>query len=102
MDLAAQGSARLVVERALGAGVAQPNQRNEWDRIWYKGGNLIVESDPGNPGFEQVVLTHAWMLENEGSDPWVVVALSNGPTDDIDGFDVQSITGRIFEILAAM
>ena len=92
----------LVVERALGAGVAQPNLRNEWDRIWYKGGNLIVESDPGNPGFEQVVLTHAWMLENEGSDPWVVVALSNGPTDDIDGFDVQSITGRIFEILAAM
>jgi len=92
----------LLVERALGAGVAQPNLRNEWDRIWYKGGNLIVEVDPGNPGFEQVVLTHAWLLENEGSDPFVVVALSNGPTDDIDGFDVQSITGRIFELLATM
>jgi len=92
----------LLVERALGAGVAQPNIRNEWDRVWYKGGTLIVEADPGNPGFEQVVLTHAWMLENEGSDPWVVVALSNGPTDDIDGFDVQSITGRIFELLATM
>jgi len=90
----------LLVERALGAGAAQPNIRNEWDRVWYKGGNLVVESDPGNPGFEQVVLTHAWLLENEGSDPWVVVALSNGPTDDIDGFDVQSITGRILEILA--
>jgi len=92
----------LMVERALGAGVAQPNIRNAWDRVWYKGGSLIVEADPDNPGFEQVVLTHAWLLENDGSDPWVVVALSNGPTDDIDGFDVQSITGRIFELLAAM
>lgn len=92
----------LLVERALGAGAAQPNVRNEWDRVWYKGGNLIVEADGGNPGFEQVVLTHAWMLENEGSDPFVVVALSNGPVDDIDSFDVQSITGRMLEIVAAM
>lgn len=92
----------LLVERALGAGAAQPRLRNQWDRVWYKGGNLIVEADPGNPGFEQVVLTHAWLLENEGSDPYVVVALSNGPTDDIDTFDVQSITGRILELLASL
>jgi len=92
----------FLVERALGAGAAQPNIRNEWDRVWYKGGNLVVEADPGNPGFEQVVLTHAWLVENEGEDPYVVVALSNGPIDDIDTFDVQSITGRIFELLAAM
>ena len=92
----------LLVERSMGAAAAQPNVRNEWDRVWYKGGNLVVESDPGNPGFEQVVLTHAWLLENVGSDPYVVVALSNGATDDIDGFDVQSITGRILEMLAEM
>ena len=92
----------LLVEIALGAGAAQPRLRNQWDRVWYKGGNLIVEADPGNPGFEQVVLTHAWLLENEGSDPYVVVALSNGPTDDIDTFDVQSITGRILELLASL
>ena len=92
----------LLVERALGAGAAQPRLRNQWDRVWYKGGNLIVEADPGNPGFEQVVLTHAWLLENEGSDPYVVVVLSNGPTDDIDTFDVQSITGRILELLASL
>jgi len=92
----------LLVERALGAQAAQPNVRNEWDRVWYKGGNLIVESDSGNPGFEQVVVTHAWMLENWGEDPYVVVALSNGPMDDIDSGEVQSITGRILEIVAAM
>ena len=92
----------LLVERALGAGAAQPRLRNRWERVWYKGGNLIVEADPGNSGFEQVVLTHAWTFENEGEQPFVVVALSNGPTDDIDGFDVQSITGRIFELLEAM
>ncbi len=92
----------LLVERSMGAAAAQPNVRNEWDRVWYKGGNLIVEADPANAGFEQVVLTHAWLLENEGGDPYVVVALSNGPVDDIDSFDVQSITGRILELLAAM
>ena len=48
------------------------------------------------------MLTHAWTFENEGEQPFVVVALSKGPTDDIDGLDVQSITGRIFELLAAM
>ena len=92
----------LLVERSLAAGIAQPNIRNEWDRVWYKGGSLIVESDPDNQGLEQVVLTHAWLLENAGSDPYVVVALSNGPTDDVDGFDVQSITGRIMELLATL
>lgn len=91
----------LLVDRALGAGIAQPNVRNEWDRVWYKGGSLVVEADSGNPGFEQVVLTHAWLLEDVGHDPFVVVALSNGPTDDIDALDVQSITGRILELLAA-
>ena len=51
---------------------------------------------PGHSGFEQVVLMHAWTFENEGEQPFVVVALSKGPTDDIDGFDVQSITGPDF------
>lgn len=91
----------LLVERSLGAGIAQPNLRNAWDRVWYKGGSLVVEADAGNPGFEQVVLTHAWLLEEVGSQPFVVVALSNGPTDDIDALDVQSITGRILELLTA-
>ena len=37
------------------AGVAEPPYKLA--RSQFAGGNLIVESDPGNPGFEQVVLT---------------------------------------------
>ncbi|MDJ0653763.1 MAG: serine hydrolase [Xanthomonadales bacterium] len=86
----------MLVDRALGAGVAQPNLRNNWDRVWYKGGSLTTG------GGLDVVLTHAWLLENSGEDPYVVVALSNSPNADIDGFAIQSITGRILELLPTL
>jgi hypothetical protein len=89
-----QGSEALhTVDRALGAGVAQPDVRAKWDRVWYKGGSLA--SGAGNH-----VLTHAWMLENAGDDPYVVVALSNNPAGGIDPFQVQSVTGRMLELLS--
>lgn len=92
-----QGSdAIAVVDRALGAQTAQPEVRNAWDRVWYKGGSLNASST------EQRVLTHAWMLENAGEEPYVVVAMSNSATGTIDQFAVQSITGRILELVAEM
>lgn len=48
------------------------------------------------------VLTHAWMLENAGEDPWVLVAMSNSENGGIDVYDVQSVTGRILELLDEM
>lgn len=83
-----------LADAALGASVAQPNVRNEWDRVWYKGGNL----ESGVNG--QLVLTHAWMLENSGQNPYVIVAMSNQQAGGIDVFDVQSITGRLLELVA--
>ena len=92
-----QGSDPLkLVDTALGAGVAQPNIRNLWDRVWYKGGSL---SD-GTNGFN--VLTHAWLLEKKDSDPYVVIAMTNDRSGGIDGFKVQSITSRIIELLSKM
>lgn len=92
-----QGSdAIAVVDRALGAQAAQPEVRNAWDRVWYKGGSLRVSTT------ELRVLTHAWMLENAGDAPYVVVAMSNNDSGNIDEFAVQSITGRILELVAAM
>jgi hypothetical protein len=84
----------LVVDRALQAQAAQPNVRERWDRVWYKGGSLAS----GANGL--LVLTHAWLLEREGEAPVVVVGLSNEPTGNIDQFDVQSILGRILELAA--
>ena len=46
------------------------------------------------------VLTHAWMLEQRGDDPWVVVAMSNSDGGGIDAYQVQSVTNRILELVA--
>ncbi|MEM9531025.1 MAG: serine hydrolase [Pseudomonadota bacterium] len=82
------------VDRALGAQAAQPNVREAWDRVWYKGGGLSISATT------QVVLTHAWLLENGGEDPWVLVALSNNPGANIDQFAVQSVLGRLLQLAA--
>ena len=92
-----QGSeAFKTADAALGAGVAQPEVRNRWDRVWYKGGSLAS----GVNGFH--VLTHAWMLENAGEDPYVLIAMSNSDSGGIDQYNVQSVTGRILELLSQM
>lgn len=96
----AQGSDAFdLVDQAMGAAAAQPDVRNRWDRVWYKGGSLAA----GNPA-QFRVLTHAWLLEDTGRDPYVVVAMSNSPSSNpsaagIDPFDVQSVTGRILQLV---
>ena len=95
-DLPAGSDQLKLVDTALGAAAAQPNVRNHWDRVWYKGGSLVS----GSTGYH--VLTHAWLLERQGGDPYVVVAMANDSNGGIDIFEVQSITGRILELLAQM
>ena len=91
-----QGSdAMVLVDHALGAQSAQPEVRNVWDRVWYKGGSLS-----GGDGYH--VLTHAWMLENTGDDPYVVIAMSNSDSGGIDEYMVQSVTGRILQLVSQM
>lgn len=92
-----QGSdAIFAVDQALGAQAAQPEVRGDWDRVWYKGGSLSESSG------DYDVLTHAWMLENAGEDPWVVVAMSNSENGGINVYNVQSVTGRILELVDQM
>lgn len=82
-----------LIDEAMSAGVAQPNIRNAWDRTWFKGGSLTSGATGDH------VLTHAWLLENSGDfPPIVVVALANNPSGGIDGFDIQSITSRLVEL----
>lgn len=93
----AQGSDQLwLVDHALGAQAAQPNLRGLWNRVWYKGGSLVSGAD----GYH--VLTHAWLLENAGADPYVVVVMSNDDSGGIDEYEVQSVAGRILQLVASM
>lgn len=92
-----QGSeAFKTADAALGSQAAQPEVRDRWDRVWYKGGSLLASTNNFH------VLTHAWMLENAGQDPYVVIALSNSSTGGIDQYQVQSVTGRLLELLSQL
>lgn len=91
--LPAASPGRPIIDAAFGSAAGQPEVRNRWDRVWYKGGSLGSAA-----GLH--VLTHVWMLENAGSDPYVLVALSNRDAGDIDVYAVQSVTGRILELLS--
>ena len=86
--------AALLVERALQAAAAQPNLRENWDRVWYKGGSL----ESVNTGLH--VLTHAFMLEREGEAPYVLVGFSNNPNGGLESqqFNIQSLLGRMAQI----
>lgn len=98
------GPALRLVDAALGAAAAQPNVRGRWDRVWYKGGSLARAANQFD------VYTHAWLLERDGEDPLVLVALANSPSGEISGinhpavnddiFDIQSLTGRMLALMA--
>ena len=91
------GGAFELVDQAMSAGVAQPDIRNAWDRAWFKGGSLASSA------FGTHVLAYAWLLENEGDfPPFVVVALANDPNGGIDGFDLQSVTNRMVELVGEL
>ena len=92
-----EGSDQLkLADTALGAGAALPNVRNQWDRVWYKGGSL----ESGFNGLH--VLTHAWLVQNQGENPYVVVAMTNDSAGGIDVFRVQSIAGRLLDLVAGL
>ena len=84
-----------VIDFAMSAGVAQPGIRERWDRVWFKGGNLIGQNN------DQRVLTLAWFLESAQFGRFVVVAMANNRVaGNIDTFVSQSLTSRILETLA--
>jgi len=92
-----------IVDRAMSASVAQPDVRNTWDRVWYKGGSLSG-SDSSTP-LELRVLTHAWFLESAERGRFFVAALANNPvpgTGSIDTFEVQSLTSRILQLVGEL
>jgi len=83
-----------LVDIAMASQAAFPNLRNEWDRVWYKGGSLAS----GANGLH--VLANAWLLENSGDfPPYVVVGLANNPAGGIDQFNINSVLARVIELV---
>ena len=95
-DLPEGSDALKLTNIALGAGVAQPEIRNFWNRVWYKGGSLLKATN------DYVVLTHAWMLERQGQRPYVIIGMANNQSGNIDIFEIQSVLGRILELIKLM
>jgi len=92
-----------IVDRAMSASVAQPDVRNAWDRVWYKGGSLF--GTDGTVPSEQRVLTHAWFLESAERGRFFVAALANNPRQgngSIDDFVVQSLTSRMLQLVSEL
>lgn len=86
-----------LVDLAMGSQAAQPDVRTPWDRVWYKGGSL----SSGANGLH--VLTHGWLLENEGdSPPIVVIAMANEDDGGIDQFAIQSLSNRMIELVRTL
>lgn len=90
-----QSQALRLMDRALSSSVAQPFVRNEWERVWYKGGSL--EATTG-----LMTLTHSWLLESDSRGTFVVVALASNQAGGIDIFQVQSVTSRILQLVRAL
>jgi len=92
--------ARIMVDAAYGSQAAQSEVRNTWDRVWYKGGSLVASGS----GYH--VLTHGWLLEDNGRPPFVVIGMTNDDNGGIDAndglFKVQSVLARLLELTAAL
>jgi hypothetical protein len=94
-------NAQRLIDKAFGAGAFLPGVRNQWDRVWYKGGSLQSTST------NQHVNTNAWMLEKVGRDPVVFVTYSNDPNGGLSTnpavtpniFQVNSLLGRMHQLL---
>jgi beta-lactamase class A len=87
------------IDKAMSAQAALPFVRAEWDRVWYKGGSLASATNNYH------VWTHAWLLENAGTEPIVFVSMSNSVAGGIDQnriFQIQSVNARILQLLALL
>jgi len=71
--------------------------RNEWDRVWYKGGGI-----PGTAPSTSSVLTHATLVQSNDGRAHVIVIMFNadqGFSVDPLEFEAASLMSRIHELL---
>ncbi|MEM9173352.1 MAG: serine hydrolase [Pseudomonadota bacterium] len=86
-----------VTDLAYGAETAVVNLRDQWERVWFKGGSL-------SDGSGLLVLTYGWMLETDNRGTFAVIVMTNNDpngTARIDQGAVASVASRIIDIVNA-
>ncbi|MEL7538127.1 MAG: serine hydrolase [Pseudomonadota bacterium] len=84
-----------VADQAYGAETFVVNLRNQWERVWFKGGSL-------SDGFGLRVLTYGWLVETDSRGAFVVVTMGNndsGGNARIDEGGFASVASRIIDIV---
>lgn len=87
------------IDQAFGGEAFLFGVRNEWDRVWYKGGGI-----PGQTAGTNVVYTHATMVESNDGRSHALIAMFNaeqGFALDPLQFEVASLLSRIHQLMAA-
>ncbi|MFK8051391.1 MAG: serine hydrolase [Woeseiaceae bacterium] len=86
-----------ITDQAYGAESFLVNLRNQWERVWFKGGSL-------DDGFGLRVLTYGWLVETDSRGAFVIVAMGNndsGGNARIDQSAFSSVASRIMDIVNA-
>lgn len=87
--------AAALIAQAYGAETALVNIREDWSRVWFKGGSL-------DDGFGLRVLTYGWLLETEDRGAFAVIAMGNndsGGAARINQSLFSSVASRIVNIV---
>lgn len=96
-DFAPDSAAGQFIDEAYSGEAFLFGVRNEWDRVWYKGGGI-----PGTQPETNVVLTHANLVQSNDGRAHAVIVMFNadqGFSNNPLGFEAASLMSRIHELL---
>ena len=84
-----------LIDQAYGANAGIFNLRNNWERVWFKGGSLFDTTG-------QRSLSGSWLLESDDRGAFVVVSLNTNDSinlSPIDSGTIFSVLSRVMEII---
>ncbi|MEM8547214.1 MAG: serine hydrolase [Pseudomonadota bacterium] len=86
-----------VLDLTYGAETLVVNLRDQWERVWFKGGSL-------GDGNGLRVLTYGWMFESDNRGAYAVILMGNNDSGGIARIDqaaFSSVASRIIDIVNA-
>ena len=88
-----------IINESMSSNAAFTGLRNEWDRVWFKGGSLAAGTADGP---ETRALAFAWFLESAERGRFVVVGVANNEfTGGVDQPITSALLVRLLDLLAA-
>ncbi len=85
-----------LIDQSYGSNSALLGVRNQWERVWFKGGSLA----DGVPGLR--VLTYGWLVETDSRGAFAIVAMGNNDeigNERIDQSLFTSVASRLVDII---